>query len=255
MTTPAQSTPATTQTTAKTINADLGEGIGLHAFGNDAELMTLIDVANVACGFHAADPHIINTTVELAAANDVRVGAHPGLPDLAGFGRRPMTLTAAEVEDIVTYQVGALTAFLDRHGLRLNHIKPHGALYGMVGRDPELMAAVARVALVHDVPVFGLANTFHRSVCEELGVPFVAEIYVDLGYDAEGRLVIERSPQPAVPEEAAARITSALTTGTIAANDGTELTVDFDSVCVHSDPPNAADVVRAVRAALDRADA
>ena len=238
----------------KTINADLGEGIGLHAFGNDPELMTLIDVANVACGFHAADPHIINTTVELAAENQVKVGAHPGLPDLAGFGRRPMVLSADEVEDIVTYQVGALTAFLDRHDLRLNHIKPHGALYGMVGRDPELMAAVARVALAHGVPIFGLANTAHKTVCDELGVPFVAEIYVDLGYDAEGRLVIERAPQPAVPAEAAARITSAMTDGTIRANDGTELTVDFDSVCVHSDPANAADVVRAVRAAIDAAE-
>lgn len=238
----------------KTINADLGEGIGLHAFGNDAELMTLIDVANVACGFHAADPHIINSTVELAAANDVKVGAHPGLPDLAGFGRRAMVLSADEVEDIVTYQVGALTAFLDRHELPLNHIKPHGALYGMVGRDPELMAAVARVALVHGVPVYGLADTAHRTVCEEMGVPFVAEIYVDLGYDADGRLVIERAPKPAVPAEAAARITSALTTGRIEANEGTELIVDFDSVCVHSDPANAAEVVRAVRSAIDDAE-
>ncbi|QQT69793.1 5-oxoprolinase subunit PxpA [Brevibacterium casei] len=238
----------------KTINADLGEGIGLHAFGNDPELMTLIDVANVACGFHAADPHIMNTTVELAAENDVKVGAHPGLPDLAGFGRRAMVLSPAEVEDIVTYQVGALAAFLDRHDLPLNHIKPHGALYGMVGRDPELMAAVARVALVHGVPIFGLANTAHKSVCDELGVPFVAELYVDLGYDSDGKLVIERSPKPAVPADAAARVTSAMTTGTIRATDGTDLTVDFDSVCVHSDPSNAAEVVRAVRAAIDDAE-
>lgn len=234
-----------------TINADLGEGIGLHSFGNDARLMELIDVANVACGFHAADPHIMNTTVELAAANNVKVGAHPGLPDLAGFGRRPMTMSADEVEDIVTYQVGALKGYLERHGKPLNHIKPHGALYGMVARDAELMAAVARVAKVHEVPVYGLANTAHKTVCDDLGVPFVGEIYVDLGYDGTGNLVIERVPKPADPTSAGQRIRDALTTGAIAANDGTPLRIEFDSVCVHSDPANAAEVVQAVRAAID----
>lgn len=233
-----------------TINADLGEGIGLHQFGNDARLMELIDSANVACGFHAADPHIMNSTVELAAAKGVQVGAHPGLPDVAGFGRRAMVLSAAEVEDIVTYQVGALMGFLARHGLPLHHIKPHGALYGMVAKDPELMASVARVARRHDVPVFGLANTTHRTVCEELGVPFIGEIYVDLGYDAQGGLVIERSPRPADPEAAGQRIRDALTTGSISANDGTRLRIEFDSVCVHSDPANAPDVVQAVRSAI-----
>lgn len=237
-----------------TINADLGEGLGLHEFGNDAQLMELIDVANVACGFHAADPHIMNRTVELAAANNVLVGAHPGLPDLAGFGRRVMSMSAAEVEDIVTYQVGALNAFLTRFGLTLNHIKPHGALYGMISRDADLMAAVARVAKAQGVPIFGLANTLHKQVCDEIGVPFVGEIYVDLGYDGEGKLVIERSPKPADPSAAADRITSALTTGTIAANDGSTLPIEFDSVCVHSDPANAAEVVRAVRAAINSAE-
>lgn len=237
-----------------TINADLGEGIGLHAFGNDARLMGLIDVANVACGFHAADPHIMNATVELAAAEGVQVGAHPGLPDLAGFGRRAMTLSAAEVEDVVTYQVGALQGFLLRYGLPLHHIKPHGALYGMVARNPELMTAVARVAQRHEIPVYGLANTEHKTVCDDMGVPFIGEIYVDLGYDAEGGLVIERSPRPADPEAAGQRIRDALATGSISANDGTRLSIEFDSVCVHSDPANAPEVVRAVRAAIDESE-
>ena len=160
-------------------------------------------------------------------------------------------MSADEIEDIVTYQVGALKGYLERHGSALNHIKPHGALYGMVGRDPELMAAVARVAQVNDVPVFGLANTAHKSVCDELGVPFVGEIYVDLGYDGGGNLVIERAPKPADPAAAGQRIRDALTSGAISANDGTALRIEFDSVCVHSDPPNSADVVQAVRAAID----
>lgn len=238
-----------------TINADLGEGIGLHNFGNDEDLMKVIDVANVACGFHAADPAVMNATVRSAAEHGVAVGAHPGLPDLAGFGRRAMALTAEEVEDIVTYQVGALSGFLRRHDVALNHVKPHGALYGMIARDRSLMEAVARVALRYEVPVFGLANTLHREVCEEMGVPFVAELYVDLGYDAEGDLIIERAPAPADPEQAAARVAEALRSGTVHAVDGTVLSVRCDSVCVHSDPPNAVAVARAVRDAIEHAEA
>lgn len=234
-----------------TINAGLGEGIGLHRFGNDDQLMKLIDMANVACGFHAADPHVMKKTVELAAANDVKIGAHPGLPDLAGFGRRVMALSPDEVEDIVTYQVGALKGFLDRQGLDLNHIKPHGALFGMVSRDPELMFGVARVAKDYGVAVLGSANTAQEMVCGQLGVPFVREIYVDLGYDSNGSLIIERAPKPADPKIARKRIRDALTTGQVEANDGTPLEIEFDSVCVHSDPANAADVVRAVRTALN----
>lgn len=236
--------------TTTTINADLGEGLGLHAFGNDENLMRVIDLANVACGFHASDPQIMERTVALAKENDVKVGAHPGLPDLAGFGRRAMTLSPAEVENIVRYQVGALSGFLTGHSVPLNHIKPHGALYGMVGRDPELMRGVARVAADYGVPVLGLANTAHRTVCEEFAVPFVAEVYVDLNYDPDGSLIIERSPSPAVPEDAAARIRSGLTKGVIQASDGSDLPITFDSVCVHSDPSNAVDVVRAVRTAI-----
>lgn len=236
-----------------TINSDLGEGVGLHAFGNDEELMTVIDVANVACGFHASDPQIMDSTVALAKEHGVAVGAHPGLPDPAGFGRRAMALSPDEVRNLVAYQVGALRGFLDLHGLPLNHIKPHGALYGMVGREPELMRGVAEVAKAYGVPVFGLANTAHRTVCEEAGVDFVAEIYVDLNYDADGGLIIERKPAPADPERAAARISQALATGTIDSVDGTAFDVAFGSVCVHSDPPNSVDVVRAVRRAIDAA--
>lgn len=234
-----------------TVNADVGEGIGLHEFGNDEELMTLIDVANVACGFHASDPQIMDLTVHRAAENGVAVGAHPGLPDLAGFGRRAMVLSPDEVENIIRYQVGALTGYLRKYGIELNHIKPHGALYGMVGRDADLMRGVVRVAADYGVPVLGLANTKHREVCEEMGVPFIAEAYVDLNYGSDGSLLIERAPKPAYPTAAADRIRTALTEGWIAAVDGTKLPTTFGSVCVHSDPANAADVVRAVRAAID----
>ena len=235
-----------------TVNADVGEGIGLHAFGNDAELMKIIDVANVACGFHASDPNIMAQTVRLAAENNVAVGAHPGLPDLAGFGRRAMVLSPDEVENLVRYQVGALTAFLKAEGLPLNHIKPHGALFGMVSRDPELMQAVVNVALDYDVPVFGLPNSVHQDVAQKSGVDFVAEIYVDLNYDDAGGLIIERKPAPADPQKASERVLRALEEGVIAAVDGSTFNVDFQTVCVHSDPYNAPEVAAAVKAAISQ---
>lgn len=242
-----------TATKSILINSDMGEGIGLHAFGNDAELMSIIDVANIACGFHAGDPDEMNRTVELAAANGVAVGAHPGLPDLVGFGRRRMMLTPEEVETIILYQTGALTAFLTKHGLKLNHIKPHGALYGMLAGDEELMQAAGSVAKLLEVPFFGLAGTAHESVCRELGVEFVPELYVDLNYSNQGALIIQRRPEITNPEAAASRVSEALAGGPVLAVDGTELNIDFSSICVHSDAPNSPQVAAAVRDAVDKA--
>src|SRR3954465_9264659 len=125
------------------LNSDMGEGLGLHEFGHDDELMRIIDVANVACGYHAGDPDVMDRTVALAAEHGVAVGAHPGLPDVVGFGRRRMALTPEEVAARILSQAGALTGFLAKHGLELNHIKPHGALYGMLAGDEELMRAAA----------------------------------------------------------------------------------------------------------------
>lgn len=233
-----------------TINSDMGESFGIHRFGNDEALMDLIDVANVACGFHSGDPDTLDTTVRLAKKYGVRVGAHPGLPDLVGFGRREMRLGAEEVEHLIRYQVGALSGFLRKYETELNHIKPHGSLYGMLARDAELMRAAAHVAADYGVPVFGLAGTAHETVAEELGVQFVAELYVDLDYDDEGRLLIVRQPHQTDPGAAAARTRQALTQGTIRSTGGTELPMSFNSICVHSDAPNAAAVATAVRNAL-----
>ncbi|MCG2623754.1 LamB/YcsF family protein [Arthrobacter sp. I2-34] len=233
-----------------TLNSDLGESLGLHSFGNDLDLMGIIDVANVACGFHAGDPDTMAATVELAAERGVKIGAHPGLPDLVGFGRREMKLTAAEVENLLLYQVGALAAFLRKADLELNHLKPHGSLYGMLARDPELMEAAAKVAASYGVPFYGLAGTEHEKVCGRLGVPFVGELYVDLNYGAAGQLLIQRRPEPTDPAAAAERVRRVLAEGVVEAVDGTLLNISFESVCVHSDAPNAVDVAAAVREAL-----
>ncbi|QIM17275.1 5-oxoprolinase subunit PxpA [Leucobacter insecticola] len=232
------------------VNSDMGEAFGLHTFGNDPALMPVIDVANVACGFHAGDPGVMDTTVALAKAHGVRVGAHPGLPDLVGFGRREMKLSPDEVEQLIRYQVGALTGFLRKHDVPLNHIKPHGSLYGMLARDEELMLGAVKVARDYNVPVFGLAGTAHQRVAEREGVEFVGELYVDLDYNAEGGLIILRQPHETDPAAAAERARRAIETGTILSIDGGELAIDFGSICVHSDTPNSAAVATAVRAAL-----
>lgn len=232
------------------LNSDMGEGFGLHEFGNDTELMKLIDVANVACGYHAGDPDVMDRTVALAAENGVAVGAHPGLPDPAGFGRRRMALTHEEVESIILYQVGALTAFLSKHGLALNHIKPHGALYGMLAGSEELMVAAASVAKQFNVPFYGLAGTLHESVCRAVGVEFVPELYVDLNYGPEGQLLIQRRPEPTDPEDAVERVRRAVAGDPVLAVDGSPLSITFSSICVHSDAPNSVAVASAVREVL-----
>lgn len=233
------------------LNSDMGEGLGLHEFGNDEELMRIIDVANVACGFHAGDPDVMNRTVALAAEHGVAVGSHPGLPDVVGFGRRRMVLRPDEVESIILYQTGALTAFLGKHGLTLNHIKPHGALYGMLAGDEELMQAAAGAALQYGVPFYGLAGTAHEEVCRAMGVEFVPELYVDLNYGPAGELLIQRRPVPTDPAAAAERVRRALAGEPVLAVDGTELNIPFRSVCVHSDAPNSTAVASAVLAVLD----
>jgi UPF0271 protein len=229
------------------INSDMGESFGLHSFGNDESLMALIDVANVACGFHSGDPDAMEATVALAKAHGVRVGAHPGLPDLVGFGRREMKLTADEVESLIRYQVGALVGFLEKHSLPLNHIKPHGSLYGMLSRDEDLMLGAVKVAKTYGVPIFGIAGTAHQRVAEREGVQFVGELYVDLDYNNQGGLIILRRPGHTNIERATERVTRVLRDGIVLADDGTELTIEFDSICVHSDTPNATEIAGVVR--------
>ncbi len=233
------------------LNSDMGEGFGLHEFGNDVALMKIIDVANVACGYHAGDPDVMDRTVSLAAEHGVAVGAHPGLPDPMGFGRRRMALSPGEVESIILYQTGALTAFLAKNGLSLNHIKPHGALYGMLAGDEDLMQAAAGTAKQFGVPFYGLAGTAHESVCRAMGVDFVAELYVDLNYGPAGELLIQRRPEPTDPGAAAERVRRAVAGQPVLAVDGTPLDITFQSICVHSDAPNAVAVASAVRHALN----
>jgi UPF0271 protein len=235
-----------------TVNSDMGESLGIHSFGNDDGLLELIDTANVACGFHSGDPVGIHDTVSKAAKAGITVGAHPGLPDIVGFGRREMKLTPEEVRDIVLYQVGALDAFLKAEGMPLDHIKPHGSLYGMVARDEALMEAVCDVAEIFQVAVFGMAGTTHQVVADRRGVPFVGELYVDLAYRADGSLIIVRRPHATPPDVAAERALRGLRERCVIADTGETVPMTFDSICVHSDTPGAVAAAQAVRTVVDQ---
>jgi UPF0271 protein len=235
---------------AVSINSDLGESLGIHSFGNDEALLPLVDWVNVACGMHSGDPSGIARTVSAAAAQGVEIGAHPGLPDLVGFGRREMALDAVEVRDLVRYQVGALTAFTRAMGVDLHHLKPHGALYAMVARREDLMDAMCDVAVQYGVPVLGLAGTAHETVARRRGVDFVAELYVDLDYDEKGMLIVPRRGTTKNLDDVEARVRLALAEGTVVSRDGQVVPVRFDSICVHSDIPGAPQVAERVRTAL-----
>lgn len=233
-----------------TINCDMGEAFGLYKMGDDAGLMPLISVANVACGFHGSDFNHMRETVRLAKANGVKVGAHPSLPDLQGFGRREMKIDREELANCVLYQIGALKGFLDAEGMALNHIKPHGSLYGMASRDPEIAHAICDAADVYGVPLMGLSGTLHETIYAERGHTFLAEFFADLDYTDEGKLIITRE-HPAMDAAKCAEATRrAVVDGLLTTISGRTLPVKAATICVHSDTPNAIEITEAVRAAL-----
>jgi len=233
------------------INCDMGESFGIYTAGNDEEIMPLIDIANVACGFHASDPNHMRKTVELAKKNNVKVGAHPSLPDLQGFGRREMKLSNLEIKNIIMYQVGALKSYLDELEIPLNHIKPHGALYGMASKDEEVAHAIADAVAVFNVSIFGMANTFHEKVYKERGLDFIAEFYADLDYDPDGKLIISKGKnKPYDTELAVKRCLRAISENKVKNTGGTDTVVGCDTICVHSDTPNAVEIIQNLKKAI-----
>lgn len=232
------------------INCDMGEAFGLYRMGDDESLMPLISTANVACGFHASDFNHMRATVQLAKRHGVKVGAHPSLPDLQGFGRREMKISREELANCIIYQVGALKGFLEAEGLPLNHIKPHGSLYGMAARQEAMAHAVCDAADVFKVPLLGMINTLHEKIYQARGHQFIAEYYADLDYNDDGGLIITREHEAKDPGEAARRCLRAITDGKTESVGGKDIAVRADSICVHSDTPNAVDIAVAVRDAV-----
>ncbi len=232
------------------INCDMGESFGLYKMGDDEGLMPHITIANVACGFHASDPSVIAKTVRLAKQHNVKVGAHPSLPDLQGFGRREMKMRPEELTDCVIYQVGAIKGFLEREGMELYHIKPHGSLYGMAARSEEVAKAIAEAAKVFNVPLMGMIGTFHERVYPAAGIGFIAEYYADLDYGDDGMVIITREHHAFDPKQAAERALRAVKEGVTVSVSGKEVKVRADCICVHSDTPNAVELAETVKAAV-----
>ena len=232
------------------INCDMGEAFGLYRMGDDAALMPLISVANVACGFHASDFNHMRKTVQLAKQHKVGVGAHPSLPDLQGFGRRDMKMSRDELANCIIYQVGALKGFLEAEDAPLNHIKPHGSLYNMAARMEDVAHAVCDAADVFKVPLMGMIGTLHETIYPARGQTLIAEYYADLEYNDDGALIATREHAAVDPARAAARCLRAIREGKTESVNGRDVAVRADSICVHSDTPNAVEVARAVRDAL-----
>ena len=234
------------------INADMGESFGLYRMGNDEEFMRFITSANIACGFHAGDPTVMHKTVALAKAHGVQVGAHPGLPDRQGFGRREMNCSVDEIYDDVMYQAGALKAFVEAAGMRLHHVKPHGSLYGMANRRAEVAEAICRAILDidKDLYFYTMKKGLVGEVAQRMGVRVVYELYGDLDYDAQGNLVITRHHDPHKPEDVARKVLGMVQQGKVKATDGTEIAIQGSSVCLHSDTPGAIEILKAVNQAL-----
>ena len=239
------------------LNSDLGEGYGRWALGDDATLLEVVTSANVACGFHAGDPATIDRTVRVAVEHGVAVGAQVSYPDLVGFGRRELEVAPADLTADVLYQLGALEAFARAAGSRVRYVKPHGALYNRIARDPVQAAAVVEAVRRYDpaLPLLTLPGSAAMAAAADAGVTAVAEGFADRAYTPEGRLVPRSEPGAVLhePGEVAARALRMATEGRVEAAAGGEVAVRVRSLCVHGDTPGAVELARAVRAALEGA--
>lgn len=237
------------------LNADTGESFGAYRLGDDDALLPFVTSASIACGFHAGDPGTMARAVESCLARGVAVGAHPGLPDLPGFGRRALAVTPAEVQDLITYQVGALAAFAARHGQRLQHVKPHGALYTMAERDPAIAAAIARAVREVDAGLILVGQSGGGLVAagQGLGLWVAHEVFADRSYEPDGTLMPRSQPGAVLhdPAQVAARMVRLAQDGRIAAGNRSDLTLAADTICLHGDSPGAASLAQAVRRALE----
>ena len=239
------------------LNADVGESFGTYKLGQDVQLMPSITSASVACGFHAGDPAIMRETVALAHRHGVAVGAHPSFPDLVGFGRREMRATPREVEDFVVYQIGALAAVAAAGGMRLQHVKAHGALYNMAVRDATLADAIARATAAVDrsLILFGLPGSELIAAGQRAGLRTAREGFADRAYKRDGTLVPRTEPGAVIedPEVVVNRAVSMARDRAIDAIDGSRIALEVETICVHGDTPGAAMLASRIRAALTAA--
>lgn len=234
------------------LNADMGESYGIYRIGNDEELVLHLTTVNVACGYHAADPATMRKSVRLAKEHGVGLGAHIGYPDIMGFGRRRMELTEDEARDMTVCQIGALLGFCQAEGVELQHVKPHGPLYlAAVWEEPMARGIAEGIASISEDLILLLAGPIAEEQCKRAGIRMAHEGYVDLNYDPQGVVVIEKAKQTRDPAEMARRAVDLVERQGIEATDGTWLEVKTQSICIHGDSPNAPAIAASIRAGLE----
>jgi UPF0271 protein len=239
------------------LNSDLGESFGPWPMGDDAALMDSITSANVACGFHAGDPGAMRATIALSREKNVAIGAHPGFQDLVGFGRREMKATASEVEDLVLYQLSALAGMASAQGVRLQHVKAHGALYNMACRDRVLADAIAKSVAGFDrsLILFGLPNSELLRAGKAAGLSTAAEVFADRAYDSDGSLTSRAKPGSVIHDasKVVERAVRMVRDRQVVAIDGSTIALEADTICLHGDTTGAAELAKAVREGLQSA--
>ncbi|MCI5591614.1 MAG: 5-oxoprolinase subunit PxpA [Ruminococcus sp.] len=236
------------------LNCDLGESFGAYKIGMDEEVIKYISSANVACGFHASDPVVMDKTVKSAKLNGIAVGAHPGFPDLMGFGRRNMNVSPSDAKAYVQYQVGALNAFCTANGVKLAHVKPHGALYNMAGKDYALSKAICEGIYEIDpnIILLGLSGSQMLKAAVDTGLRCAKEVFADRAYEEDGSLVARTKPGAVITDEneSLKRVIGMVKEGKVTAITGKEIPIEAQSICVHGDGVKALEFVKKIRQAL-----
>lgn len=236
------------------INSDLGESFGAYKIGCDSEVIPLISSANIACGWHAGDSVVMAKTVKTAAEAGIAIGAHPGFPDLMGFGRRNMTVSPDELKTYIVYQVGALNAFCKAEDVKMQHVKPHGAMYNMAAKDEKLADAICRgiVEIDDSLILMGLSGSVMARSAEKFGLRFASEVFADRAYEEDGSLVARSKPGSVITDEnlAVARVVEMIKCGTVESVSGKKIKIQADSICVHGDNVHALEFVKKIRKTL-----
>jgi UPF0271 protein len=239
------------------LNADVGESFGAYSIGHDLGLMKVITSANIAAGFHGGDPSVLRDTIKLAKSSGVAIGAHPGFPDLLGFGRRDLKVSAREAEDLVLYQIAAVAGVASTEGVRLQHVKPHGALFNMAVRDNALASAIARAVAAFDrqLILFGLPDSELIRAGHAAGLRVAAEGFADRAYEADGSLVSRSKPGAVIhdADAVARRVVRMARDHSVVAADGSSVALNVETICVHSDTEGADALAARVRDSLEAA--
>lgn len=240
------------------INCDMGESFGTYTLGTDEDILPYVTSVNIACGFHAGDPSVMRKTVNLALQHGVGIGAHPGLQDLIGFGRRDMNLSPQEAYDLVVYQIGALYGFVKSEGGQMQHVKPHGALYNMAAKSAELSEAIAEAVYKVDnqLILFGLAGSELVKAGKKLGLQTAEEVFADRTYQSDGSLTSRRLPDALITDDrqAVAQVVRMVKEKKVQSLQGMDVPIQADTVCIHGDGAHALDFARLIRQQLQESE-